>query len=439
MINNLTIGIRREDKSKWEKRTPLIPSAVEKLFKKFKIRSIVQPSSTRIYPDEEYINKGAILSNDLSQCKVVFGVKEIPEECITPDQTYVFFSHTIKGQPYNMPMLQRLIDLRCTLIDYEKITDCSGKRIIFFGRFAGLAGMIDTLWTFGKRLGKNITNPFTQITPTYQYSSLEKAKEAISSVGDLIKKGNIDDSISPLICGFAGYGNVSMGAQEIFDLLPAYEITPSELCDKSFTHNLSKRYVYKVIFKEEDTVQHVDHNASFILDDYYSHPLLYRSKFNRYIQHLSILINATYWDSSFPRLITKKYMKNLFSKNKTQKLKVIGDISCDVEGAVECTVSCATLDHPVYIYDPIHDKTKDGFTGRGVAIMAVDNLPCELPMESSKDFSEKLMQFVPSIVKDDYINSYDKCTLPDPVKKAVIVYKGKLAKDYSYIQQYLDL
>ncbi|MGD9202147.1 MAG: hypothetical protein PVI26_11325, partial [Chitinispirillia bacterium] len=412
--------------------------AVGKLFKKHKIKSIVQPSSTRIYPDKEYKNRGAVLSDDLSRCKVVFGVKEIPEKCILPNKTYVFFSHTIKGQPYNMPMLQRLMDLRCTLIDYEKIIDRRGKRIIFFGRFAGLAGMIDTLWAFGKRIEKkNITSPFSQITPTYQYDSLNRAKKAISSMGEQIKKGNIDDSISPFICGFAGYGNVSIGAQEIFDLLPVYEITPSELCDKFFCRNLSKQNVYKVIFKEEDIVEPVDNNASFILEDYYIHPELYQSKFNRYIPHLSILINANYWNSSFPRLITKEYMKNIFSKNKNRKLQVIGDISCDVEGAVECTTSCTTLDNPVYIYDPIKEKTRKGFTGRGIAVMAVDNLPCELPVESSDDFSKKLMEFVPSIVKADYINSYDKCTLPDPVKKAVIVYKGKLTKDYRYIQQYL--
>ncbi|MCK4426995.1 MAG: hypothetical protein KAW16_00775, partial [candidate division Zixibacteria bacterium] len=185
---NALIGIRREDKNKWERRVPLTPEHVKELRENHSVEVWLQPSPIRIFSDEEYLKVGAKIAEDLSPCPVVLGVKEIPLHFFLPNKTYVFFSHVIKGQTYNMPMLKRMLELRCQLIDYEKVTDEKGRRLIFFGKHAGLAGMIDTLWALGQRLSwEKIPNPFERIKNAYKYKSLAEAKEEISEVGKKIK------------------------------------------------------------------------------------------------------------------------------------------------------------------------------------------------------------------------------------------------------------
>jgi len=158
------IGIRREDRYKWERRVPLIPQDAKELAQKHGIEIIAQPSTKRVFADEEYRQAGITVSDSLAPCPVIFGIKEIPIPALEKGKTYVFFSHTTKGQPYNMPMLKRILELGCTLIDYEKVTDENGRRLIFFGRYAGLAGMIDTLWALGKRLAwEGISSPFEPV------------------------------------------------------------------------------------------------------------------------------------------------------------------------------------------------------------------------------------------------------------------------------------
>jgi len=436
--NSRIIGIRGEDKNKWEKRTPLVPDAISELRVVHNIHCVVQPCPIRIFPDKEYAEAGAEISDDLSRCKVIFAVKEIPKELLKPGKTYVFFSHTIKGQVSNIPMLKRLMELGCTLIDYEKITDAEGKRLIFFGRYAGLAGMVDTLWALGRRLAwERIRSPFLQVKHAFGYDSLVQAKEAFTRIGEEIQKHGLPELLTPFICGFVGYGNVSGGAQEIFDLLPVEEIAPSDLHAFIDKKKYSRKKVYKVIFKEEDLFTPSDPAAPFDLDDYYHHPEKYRSRFGQYVPCLTLIINAVYWDNRYPRLITKEYLKNLFTEKVRPRLRIIGDISCDVEGAVECTVRTTTPDAPVYVYNPLTGETIDGAGGKGVVVMAVDNLPCEFPRESSLDFSKHLKPFIPAMVQADYTVDFLKCTLPEPVKKAVIVYKGKLTPDYTYMNDFL--
>ena len=223
---NFTLGIRREDKNKWERRVPLIPQHIKELKNKYEIQTIIQPSQIRVYNDKEYTFMGAEVKESLSSPSVVFAVKEIPIDFLQPGKTYVFFSHTIKGQKYNMPMLKKMMDLSCNLIDYEKISDEKGRRLVFFGKYAGLAGMIDTLWAFGQRMKwKGISSPFAEIKQTIHYTDLDEAKLHLKDIGNRIHQEGIPTSLAPLIVGFAGYGNVSKGAQEILDILPVKEIS----------------------------------------------------------------------------------------------------------------------------------------------------------------------------------------------------------------------
>jgi len=435
------IGICREEKSKWERRVPLVPEHVRQLQAEHDIEVWVQPSEIRVFSDQAYRDAGGRIDEDLSTCPVVFAVKEIPPNYFEPGHTYMFFAHVIKGQPYNMPMLQSLLDKRCQLIDYEKVTDERGRRLIFFGHHAGLAGMIDTLWAFGRRLAwegiaGSKANPFAELRQTYQYDDLEQAKAAISALGDRIAREGLPRPIAPLICGFAGYGNVFSGANEIIEHLPVKEIEPHQVADVA-QNSSARDVVYKVVFREEHTVEPISPDDTFELQDYYDHPEKYRSRFNAYLPHLSLLVNCVYWEEKYPRLVTKQALRDLYRVSEQPRLRVIGDISCDIEGAIEATVRSTEPGDPVYVYDPFEDRAISGVQGKGPVILAVDILPSELPREASKYFSSVLMDYVPAIAKADYSMTFEELNLPPEIKRAVITYHGHLTPDYGYLKDHL--
>jgi len=433
----MRIGIRREDKNEWEARVPLIPTDVKKLSKNG-IEVFLQPSPIRIFSDQEYIDVGAIITEDLSSCSAILAVKEIPINFIENGKTYIFFSHTIKGQDYNMPLLQKMIDAKTQLIDYERIVNKNGQRLIFFGRHAGLGGMIDSLWALGKRVeSEGIQNPFSQIKKTFEYRGLENANRQIGKIVDEIKRNGIPKEMRPLVCGFSGYGNVSQGAQEIFDILPHKEISPQELLSSKKLFDESKHVLYKVVFKESDLVEPKNATDKFELQDYYDSPDKYKSKFEQYLPQLTILMNCIYWDTPYPRLITLDYLKRAWSESENQKLKVIGDISCDIDGAIQCTVKSTEPGNPVYVYNPLDSSISDGVEGRGPVIMAVDNLPCELAEEASKSFSKILVDFIPQLVNANYNIALKGLKLPEELRRGMILYRGKLTSEYKYLEKYL--
>jgi alpha-aminoadipic semialdehyde synthase len=428
------LGIRREDKNKWERRVPLIPKHIKELKEKYGIETKVQPSRIRTISEKDFEDAGAEINEDLSSSPIVFAIKEIPIDFFELGKTYVFFSHTIKGQKHNMPMLKKMMELRCNLIDYEKITDEKGRRLVFFGRYAGLAGMIDTIWAFGQRMRwKEVKTPFADIKQTIHYSNLDEAKKHIIKIGKTIERDGFPDHLTPFVVGFAGYGNVSKGAQEILDVLPVKEISSKQL--KDIHKNFSDRIIYKVIFKEEDMVKTISSEKDFDLQEYYNHPHLYHSVFHQYIPSLTILMNCIYWTKQYPRLITKEYLRNNYTDK--SKLQVIGDISVDINGAIEFTEKTTSPDSPIFVYNPLNGEITEGYKGSGVVVMAVDNLPCEVPKESSQAFSDSLFRFVPSIVKADFSVDFDNLNLPPEIKKAVILHHGILTPDYQYINKFL--
>jgi saccharopine dehydrogenase (NAD+, L-lysine-forming) len=432
------IGIRHEDKSKWERRVPISPQNVAVL-RQQGVQVIVQPSPTRAFTEEEFIQAGATIQSDLSPCPVVFGIKEIPKQAFESGKAYVFFAHVIKGQPYNMPMLRRMLDLGCTLIDYERIVDDQNRRLIFFGWHAGAAGLIDTLWALGLRLKwEGILTPFASLRQTLSYHDLSAIKEAMGQVRSKIETEGLPEELAPLIVGVAGYGNVSRGTQEMLDLLPIIEIKPDEVEAISHSTDYSRHHVYKVVFKEWHMVEPKAPEAEFDLQDYYDHPDKYEGVFDRYLPHLTVLVNAIYWTEAYPRLVTKAYTQQLFAAEKKPKLRVIGDVSCDVDGAIEVTVKSTDPGDPIYVYEPAAGSATDGHQGPGVVIMAVEILPSELPREASVDFGQVLTPFVPAIARCDFAAPFEAVNLPPEIKRAVIAYQGKLTPEYEYIQEYLD-
>jgi saccharopine dehydrogenase (NAD+, L-lysine-forming) len=431
------IGIRREDKNRWERRVPLVPDDVRVLRERHALDFVLQPSQIRIFPDEAYTEVGASIDENLTRCPVVLAVKEIPLSFFQPGRTYVFFSHVIKGQSYNMPMLKKVLELGCQLIDYEKVADDEGRRLIFFGKHAGLAGMIDALWALGQRLRwEGIGTPLARIKHACQYDSLAQAEEEIARAGEEIASQGLPESLAPLIVGIAGYGHVSRGAQEILGLLPVEEIAPGEVMRLEGS-SVSSKVIYKAVFREEHTVAPVARDGTFELQDYYDHPEKYRTQFPAYVPHLTVLMNCIYWEERYPRLVTKEFLRELYGRPSRPRLRVIGDISCDIEGAIECTVKWTDPEKPIFVYNPSDGTTRDGYEGTGPVVLAVDNLPCEIPRESSIYFSNILREFVPAIAAADPSVDLRDYQLPSEIKRAVIVYQGELTPEYRYLEEHL--
>ncbi len=433
------IGIRREDKNQWERRVPLIPSHMRELRHEQGLSFIVQPSPIRIFRDEDYRLEGITVDESLSPCGVVLAIKEIPLSLIEPDKAYLLFSHTIKGQSHNMPMLRRFMELGCTLIDYEKITDDLNRRLVFFGKQAGEAGMVDTLWALGVKLdAEGMPNPFSGLLQMYHYTSLTEAKEEIADVAQAVRTEGLPEPLVPFICGFTGYGHVSQGAQEIYDLLPAEDIPAEKFAGFLKQRNFSAHRVYKVVFREEHMVRPRSPRRLFELADYYEHPEEYEPLLESYLPHLTVLVNGIYWAPRYPRFVRKAFIRELYASTPRPRLRVIGDISCDVGGGVEFTVKATDASNPVFTYDPETDSARDGFEGRGPVVMAVDNLPAEISLESSIFFSQALKPFIPALARTDYQNPFESLELPPPIKKAMILHRGRLTPDYLYLQKFLN-
>ena len=430
-----TIGIVRETKNKWERRVPLNPMAVQDLINKgFGVT--LQPSETRVYKDAEYVTAGAQLSSDLSSCDFIIGVKEIPMDDLLPGKPHLFFSHTIKGQDYNMPLLQKILDDKITLLDYEKIEDDKNRRLVFFGKFAGYAGMVDTLHGLGQRLKQqyNIETPFLKVKHSYQYKSVQDAIDQIGVIGKEIEENGLPAEITPLNIFLLGYGHVAQGCHEILAALPIENIEPDEFEDQS--KNYKDNIIYVSVFKEEHLVERKD-GGDFGLHDYFANNSDYKSRLEQYLKYCSIYMNAIYWTSQCPVFLPNSYLQSI--QDKSPKLIIIGDITCDIAGSVQATVKETSPDNPVFVFNAKTGKETDGYKGEGFAVMAVDNLPCEFPKEASDNFSKALMPFIERMLLNNYSKPIIDSTLPNEIKSACIAHHGKLEKDFQYLEKFIKL
>ncbi|MGE5601496.1 MAG: bifunctional lysine ketoglutarate reductase /saccharopine dehydrogenase family protein [Nitrososphaerales archaeon] len=430
------IGVRREDRSRWERRAPVTPDIARYLRDEHGIEVFVQPAPIRAFTEAEFEAGGAVVCEDLALCPIVFAVKEIPSSFFRPGGAYMFFSHVIKGQPRNMPMLRRLMELGCTLIDYEKVVDDAGRRLIFFGRYAGLAGMLETLRALGQRLRwEGIPNPFEAIRHAHEYRDLAEAKEAVANVGEEIRREGLPPQAAPLTVGVTGYGNVARGAWEILNLLPIEIIEPSALSDIVDGPGASRHVVFGTTFKEQHIVEPIE--GEFDCRKYYECPDNYRPIFEKALAYLSVIVNGIYWDARYPRVVTKAGLQTLWASGQP-RLKVIGDISCDIEGSIECTVKTTEPDEPCFVYNPVTGEARDGCEGDGLVVMAVDILPSELPRDASEDFSSVLKDLIPALAAADFTAPFEELALPAPIKRAVIVHRGELTPDFAYLHRYLE-
>lgn len=443
------IGIRKEDENKvYEFRTPLTPETVAELLGQHPDLEVIVAEGQkpefkypRAFSDQEYRAVGATIG-DVNQADVIIGVKEVNIDQIAPNKAYLFFSHTHKAQPYNMAMLRKLKNMGCTLLDYELIVDDldeadyqigHGKRQVFFGHMAGYAGALDTLYGLGQRFAlKGIDTPLKRLVKSMDYTSphgnfgdLSIAIETVKSVGEEIARDGFPESISPVVIGITGSGNVSQASRHIIDYLPNQTITVDELLAPDFGKNASRHVVYCVQFNRHDRKW---------------------AQFQHILPHLTVLIHGAKWDKTQDRLVTRQFLRD----HPNSKLEIIGDITCDPNGAIE--FSKATYpDHPIYTYHPSRDNLgalwsndqfkqtcQNGIQADGVAVMAVTNLPTEFAREASESFSEMLGYFMPDLIHADFSQDFENLNISRQIKRSIILHQGKLTPDFQYLEDNLQ-
>lgn len=422
------LGVRREDKSPWERRAPLVPEDVAQLVTRG-VEVHVQTAPNRCFADDDYRRGGARIVSSLDEADVVLGVKEVPIAELRPGKTYMFFSHTIKGQPHNMPMLRRMLDLGCSLLDYELVTDDAGVRTIAFGRHAGIAGVLDTLWLLGRRLhAEGIRSPLADLRQTVEYRDLEDATVALRAAGAGIAAGGWPRELGPPVIAITGEGGkVWGGALEILDLLPSRRVAPRDLAPAAAAAD--GREILVVSYGPGDLVEPVDPGAAYSWEDYRDRPSGYRARFGADLPHLTAIVHGIFWREGYPRFILKDDVQRLFAAAVPPRLRVIADITCDLGGSDECLVKSTDPGNPAYVWDPDTGDAHDGWEGRGPVVLAVDILPSELPVEASRHFSRVLSPLVPPLVNgtpdaSDY-------GWPATLMRALMAHRGTLREPWA--------
>lgn len=431
------IGIRAEDKNRWERRAPLAPDHVRELTAEQGIEVVVAPSHRRAFSERDYRDAGATIDPDLAGCRVVLGVKEIPPVRLEAQRVYAFFSHVTKGQSYNMPMLARLLELGCTLVDYEQIVDRRGRRLIFFGRHAGYAGMLDSLWALGQRLAwEGHFTPLEHVRLARHYSDLEEALHHVSRLGEHIRHVGLPRGLRPIVAAFTGSGNVTQGALEVYDRLPVQEIEPADLVHIEEDRDRPRNVVFKTVLSRPDRYRRRD-GGPFDAAELDAHPERYESALGELLPHVTLLVHGAYWEPGQPELVSREQLRGLQGGALHPKLRVIGDITCDIGGAIAATVRATDSGDPVYLYDPATGTDAPGVAGEGFVVMAVDNLPCELPIDASQHFGDALVRFVGPLARCDWDRPFEELELPRALADAVIVHRGRLAPRFAHLDRYL--
>ena len=368
---------------------------------------------------------------------MIFGVKEIPVELLVRNKVYVFFPHVTKGQDYTMPMLRRILDLGCTVIDYEQVIDRRGRRLIFFGRHAGYAGMIDSLWALGQRLAaEGFVTPLEQVRLARQYADLEDALDHLADVGDAIRHSGLPAGLRPIVTAITGSGNVSRGAQEVYDRLPVQEIEPEELVGLAEDRDRPRNAIYRTVLGRHHRYQRAD--GSFDGDEFAAHPERYRSALDALLPHITVFIHGAYWEPPQPVLIRRDQLQALFLAEAQPKLRVIGDITCDIQGSIAATLRATDSGDPVYRYDPSTGAEVPGLAGPGVVVMAVDNLPCELPIDASQHFGDSLVRFVGGLDRCHWERPFDQLDLAPELKGAIVAHRGRLTPNFAHLAASLE-
>lgn len=441
------LAIRREDLSKkGEERVAVVPELLSKITQAGHpclVQSAIHPKTgerKRRFEDGAYRLAGAKVQEDIGEAEVIFGLKEVEVDLLLDEKAYFMFSHTHKGQIKNRKLLKALIEKKCTLIDYELITFENKQRVLTaFTYFAGYAGMTDSLWTLTKR--KDIF-PSKVLKQSVEYSDMEELYKDLDILSSQIAEKGTSSSEPPLICAFLGNGKTSTGAQKIYDRLPVKEINLGQLRE-TFVSG-SRHFVYKLVLEITDMYrlkaeyQHLNSKLSQqdLFHLYLQQPEQFESNMEQVFPYCTMWMNCIIWSDKYPRLISRTQAKDWYAKD--QVLEVIGDITCDPEGAIQFSKE-TWIDNPVFVYHPEENKSEDGFTGTGIAVMAVTNLPCEFPKDASSQFSKDFEPLLaPLLAANFHTNTLEEAELPPEITNACILWKGSFTSQYLYMQDYIS-
>ena len=401
-MNKITIGVIKEGKVPPDFRVPLTPKqckAIEAIYPDVKV--VVQKSPIRTFKDEEYANEGIELVDSIENCDIIFGVKEVQVEDLIPNKTFLFFSHTIKKQPYNRALLQTLLEKKIRLVDYEVIKDKHNKRVIGFGRYAGIVGCYNAFLTYG------LKSKTYELKPAHLCADRKEVEEEI-------KKVVLPQNFRILLTGF---GRVGHGAQEIIDLLPIKEVSPEEFLTQEFNEPIYAQLEVEDYYGRKD-------GGAFAKSEFYSTPELYKSTFDRYVSKTDMYIPCHFWSAKSPVILTQEDLQSL-----ENRIQVIADISCDVDGPIAATIRASKIGDPIFGYDPQTGEEVDYLNEGAIAVMSIDNLPCELPKDASEDFGNELLRHVlPRLFGEDPDNMIARGTQTN--------LDGELTEDFKYLENY---
>ena len=400
----MKIGIIKEGKVPPDARAALTPKQCAFIQKNFpEVHIIVEPSEHRCFSDEAYLTEGVEVSTDLSDCEILIGIKEVPVPLLMAGKTYYFFSHTIKKQPHNRPLLLAVLEKNIRLIDYEVLTDNEGKRLIAFGKFAGMVGAHNGLIAYGLRTGA------FALPRLYEMRDYSSAKDLYKSV-----------AFPPIRVLITGGGRVANGAVEVIQDAGFQRVSIDDYLTKRFDCPVFAR-IHPI-----DYAERIDGQA-FDKKEYYKDPSVYRSTFSRFFDKTDLFINGIFYDARAPRFF------ELTDLNKDNfKIKVIADVSCDIMplSSVPTTIRSTTISNPFFGFDKTTHQEVAPFEENAVTMMTIDNLPNELPRDASSFFGEQFINHIlPEILLEDY---------SDILLRATVAMDGKLRPEFAYLQDYVD-
>ena len=398
----MKFGIVKERKSPPDRRVVFTPEELVRLQAQFPMAEVkVESSDIRVFSDEEYTNLGISVTSDLTDCEVLFGVKEIPVDALIPNKKYFFFSHTIKKQPYNRKLLQAILDKNIELYDHETIADATNKRLIGFGRYAGIVGAYNGFRGFGMK---------------YDLFNLPKA-ETLKSQADLLARLK-RQTLPNIKIVVTGYGKVGMGIKEMLDGMKIKEVNVEDFLTKNFS---------SPVYTQIDVLDYNKRLDGKISDkkDFYQHPENYTSDFERFSKVADMFIAGHFHGNGAPDILT-----NAMLNAPDCKIKVVADVSCDVDGPIACTLKASTIADPFFGYLPFEHKEVPYTHPGSILVMSVDNLPCELPKDASEGFGEMFMEHV--------IPAFFNSDKDGILQRAKITENGKLTPRFEYLQDYVD-
>ncbi len=402
-MRNLKVAIIREGKVPHDKRVPLIPSQCKQFISENEgVQLVVQPSSWRAFTNEEFEKEGIILKEDVSDCDLMMGIKEVPIGELIPGKTYMFFSHTIKKQKHNRALLQEMMKKKITMIDYECLVDKQDNRVIGFGRFAGIVGAYNGIMAYGLKYRMfTLKDAFMCHDKKELFTELEKA------------------NLPNIKIVITGSGRVANGACETMGAMGLRKVTPYEFLNYTFREPVYVQLHSEDYFKSRD-------NSPFSSYDFHHHPSSYRCIFSdpdSFASMTDILIHCTFWDPRADIMFTKERMRD-----PDFRISVIADVTCDVNGSIPSTERASTIEDKFYGYDPFTEKETASFEKNSITVMAVDNLPCELPRDASDGFGKHLLERV-------FPSFFDKDS-NGIIERGTILKNGELTERYSYLKDY---